>query len=257
MQQYFIQGIIAPDRLVAFDEEQLHHIRNVLKMKPQEQLRLVDQAKKAYLAELVIDKGVWCASIIQALPAVESDVSILLAPALIKKERWDYLLQKCSELGVSEIHGFLASRCVVKWKQAEAEKKLKRWNKITSEACEQCHRTDLVQVCEPMTIDQLCEAEADLKLVAYECADSKSENILSLIHQYPRVKSILAVIGPEGGFEAWEVDRLLESGFHFVSLGKRILRAETAAISIVNLLSMYYEHEIRGVTNEECRGNSQ
>lgn len=256
MQQYFIQGIIDLNQPVIFDDEQLHHMLRVLKMKEHSQICLVDASQNTYLAELIND-GKWCASVIQQLPSTNSDISIRLVPALIKGERWDYMLQKCSELGVSEIHGFLANRCVVKWKQAEKEKKLKRWNRITQEACEQCRRSDLVHVFEPLSIKQLCSQKADLKLIAYERADSESEHILSLLHEYPKAKSILAVIGPEGGFESWEAEQLIEAGFHCVSLGKRILRAETAAISIVNLLSMYYEYEIRGVTNEKYRGNPQ
>lgn len=256
MQQYFIQGIIDPNCLVNFDQEQLHHIRNVLKMKPQEQLRLVDEAQKVYLAKLVQQEDTWCAEVIEALPTNTSDVSIVLAAALIKKERWDWLLQKCSELGVREIHGFTATRCVVKWKSEEKAKKLKRWNKITSEACEQCHRSDLVPVFEPLRIQQLCEMKADVKLIAYERADQEA-HILSLLPKYRKAKRILAVIGPEGGFTSEEIDQFMQAGFQCVSLGKRILRAETAAISIVNLLSMYYENEIRGVTNEEYRGNPQ
>lgn len=256
MQQYFIQGIIDQKQPVLLDDEQLHHMLRVLKMKPHNRICLVDEIQNVYLAELIHNQQ-WYASIIEQLPAVNSAISIHLVPALIKGERWDYLLQKCSELGVNKITGFLANRCVVKWKQAEKEKKLKRWNKITQEACEQCRRSDLVHVFEPMTLKQLCEAEADLKLVAYECSDSESEHILSLLHEHPRIKSVLAVIGPEGGFEPWEANQLMEAGFHCVSLGKRILRAETAAISIVNVLSMYYEYEIRGVTNEKYRGNPQ
>lgn len=256
MQQYFIQGIIDQKQPVMLDEEQLHHMLRVLKMKPHDQICLVDEAENVWLAELMNDEK-WYASIIEQMPSVNSAISIHLAPALIKGERWDYLLQKCSELGVNEISGFLANRCVVKWKQAEKEKKLKRWNKITQEACEQCRRSDLVHVHEPMTLKQLCEAKADLKLVAYERSDSESEHILSLLHEHPHIKSVLAVIGPEGGFEPWEAAQLMQAGFHCVSLGKRILRAETAAISIVNVLSMYYEYEIRGVTNEKYRGNPQ
>lgn len=257
MQQYFIQGIIQPHSLVSFDAEQLHHITHVMRMREHDRLCLVDEGQNVYLGELVLVEGTWYASLISQLETVKSDVSITLALALIKKERWDYALQKCSELGVSEIRGLITSRCVVKWKQAEAEKKLMRWNRITREACEQCRRSDLVRVKEPWTLSQLMQASADLKLIAYEKSDAASEHILSIIRKYPNVKSILAVIGPEGGFEANEVQQLIASGFHCVSLGKRILRAETAALSVVNLLSSVYENEIRGVTNEEYRGNPQ
>lgn len=242
MQQYFVSGTIRLQEPVVLSDQQRHHIQTVLRMKEHRQIRLVDESAQVFLAELRQLNGQMVAIPIQAVAASISPVSITLALALIKGERWDYALQKCSELGVQTIQPLITSRCVVKLKTADLKKKLERWNRITMEACEQCHRADLVTVCAPCTISKLADWEADAKLLAYEKADAASEHIVSFVKQHPQVHSPVVAIGPEGGFTAAEVEQFHALGFQNISLGRRILRAETAALSAVNLLSLLYEN---------------
>lgn len=242
MQQYFVSGTIRLQEPVVLSDQQRHHIQTVLRMKEHRQIRLVDESAQVFLAELRQLNGQMVAIPIQAVAASISPVSITLVLALIKGERWDYALQKCSELGVKTIQPLITSRCVVKLKTADLKKKLERWNRITMEACEQCHRADLVTVCAPCTISKLADWEADAKLLAYEKADAASEHIVSFVKQHPQVYSPVVAIGPEGGFTAAEVEQFHALGFQNISLGRRILRAETAALSAVNLLSLLYEN---------------
>lgn len=242
MQQYFVSGTIQLRQPVFLSDEQRHHIQTVLRMREHSQIRLVDESAQAYLAELHLQNGVLTAIPIQMIDVPHSTVKITLALALIKGERWDYALQKCSELGVHSIQPLITSRCVVKPKAADMAKKLKRWNRITMEACEQCHRADLVTVNEPCSLSQLERLPAAIKLLAYEHADAGTEHIVSIVKQNPQVHSILVAIGPEGGFTADEVNQLHAQGFQNISLGQRILRAETAALAAVNLLSLLYEN---------------
>lgn len=240
MQQYFVNEVISVGTTVYLSAQQLHHIRHVMRMKAGECIRLADQTAHLFLARLQSYEGVFSALVVEALAAQTPRVHITLAAALIKGERWDMLCQKCSELGVSDIIPLMSARCVVKLQDKDIAKKLARWNRITMEACEQCERSDLVKVRTPCDLHALLEEEAQLKLLAYEHADTTNERLLDIVHRYPNVTSILCVIGPEGGFSDREAQLLLHHDFLSVSLGPRILRAETAALSIVNLLSLLY-----------------
>ncbi len=242
MQQYFVSGMIRLQEPVLLNDQQRHHIQTVLRMKEHQQIRMVDESQRAFLCELHQQGNDLCAIPICMLESVIHRVSITLALALIKGERWDYALQKCSELGVDSIQPLITSRCVVKLKEADQSKKLQRWNRITMEACEQCHRSDLVTVHKPCTIAQMVSMNAEAKLLAYENADAQSESIVSFINDHPHIQSIVIAIGPEGGFTKDEVMQFHELDFRSISLGRRILRAETAAMSAVNILSLLYEN---------------
>lgn len=241
MQQYFVKGTCQLHQAIVLDEEQAHHIQKVLRMHSGELIRLVDETNHVFLSEVHCSSTGVSAVAIKELPPVKPKVNITLALALIKGERWDYAIQKCCELGVGTIQPLITSRCVVKIKEDALDKKLKRWNKIALEACEQCKRSDLVEVLAPCTLQELNDSSSELKLLAYEQADHTSDQIKQLVNAYPDVTDILCVIGPEGGFSQEEANQLLQQGFLCTSLGHRILRAETAALAIVNTLSMLYE----------------
>lgn len=241
MQQYFVKGTCQCDQTIQLDEEQCHHIQHVLRMRTGTQIRVVDETKRVYLAQVACSSTGVSAVAIKEIPPVHSEVYITLALALIKGERWDFAIQKSCELGVGEIQPLMTSRCVVKIKDDAVNKKQTRWNKIALEACEQCKRTDLVHVKAPCTIQDIAQLPADLKLLAYENADHTTDQLKQIVEAHPYAKHIVCVIGPEGGFAEEEVKTLLAQGFVCTSLGPRILRAETAAISMVNTLCVLYE----------------
>ena len=240
MQQYFVNTLFENECL-SLDKEQSHHILHVLRMKEHEKIRIVDKEGTVYLSEIHICGKQVIAQRLQMLPPNISPISITLALALIKKERFDFAIQKACELGVKQIQPFVSSRCVVKCKKDDANRKMERWNKIALEACEQCKRTDLVEVMPPCSINDLIGMHADVKLCAYEHADHHANALKNILKKQNTVQSFLCVIGPEGGFQESEAKTLISHGFLCTSLGPRILRAETAAMSIVNTISVYYE----------------
>lgn len=242
MQQYFVQGSFNINDTIVFNEEQSHHMLHVLRMREQELIRVVDERGQVFLAQVKRNDDTLAQAIIkEELPPSAPVVHITLALALIKGERWDYAIQKACELGVSQIQPIVCERCVVKVKEDGLEKKLRRWNKIALEACEQCKRSDLVEVNPPLLLRELAKENAQLKLVAYENADHKADALRHIVSEHPDVEEILVVIGPEGGFTQAEFNFLVEQGFCCMSLGPRILRAETAALAAVNSLMVYYE----------------
>lgn len=242
MQQYFIHTSTQVGDVIQLNEEQAHHISHVMRMKHNACIRIADVQAHVFLALIVFQKGKVYAHITEQIEdTTKNCVDITLAQGLIKGDKWDYLLQKSAELGVCRILPFMSSRCVVKHKEEKADKKLARWNKILLEACEQCKRSTLVEMREPMKLAALYEQTADVKLIAYEDADTTSERLCDVLQSYPNVHKVLVVVGSEGGFSSTEVKELCAHGFVKVSLGTRILRAETAALALLNSIAFYYD----------------
>lgn len=242
MQQYFIEKEAKMNDLILMNENQSHHIKTVMRMKEDQLIRIVDVKQNVFLAEVKYQQANVYALLKETLIDDSSNkVKIILAQALIKKDKWDFLLQKCSELGVDEIIPFECKRCVVKSKDEKMSKKKQRWNTILMEACEQCKRSSIVELHDIVDFKALKDIQADLKIIAYEDASASSEHLKDVLKAHPNAKTICVVVGCEGGFELAEVEYLMEYGFKRVSLGNRILRAETAAMALVNTVSFYYE----------------
>lgn len=244
MQQYFIDQKIQLQDEVEMNKEQSHHISNVMRMKENEIIRIADYDSHMFFAHVLFKNGKVFAHIDEEIEDhTKTIVPITLAQGMIKKEKWDFLLQKCAELGVAEIIPFISSRTVVKTKDEKQDKKMIRWNKILQEGCEQCKRSTLVKLHSPVQFSSLIEKskEYDVKLIAYENANMKSHHIKDVLKLYPHAKNVFMVVGCEGGFSEEEVLHLEREGFVRVSLGGRILRAETAAMTLITMISFYYE----------------
>lgn len=242
MQQYFIKQSTHTSEVVELNEEQSHHIAHVLRMKQHDRIRIADQEEHMFYAHIeLVNKKVFAHIEEEIEDDTKGKVHITLAQGLIKKEKWDFLLQKSAELGVDRILPFVSSRTVVKSKEEKAEKKQARYEKILLEACEQCKRSTLVTLDATVSFADLKKEQADLKLIAYEDADQKSEALYDVLKQYPSIQRVIIVIGSEGGFSLEEVKELETAGFLRVSLGARILRAETAALSSISNLGFFYD----------------
>ncbi len=234
MRQFFVNEKLELHARYTFEDDQAHHIARVLRMKNQDRVRLVDADGRVYLGELVFNNGNVEAEITEALTQQEQGSEVIVMAALIKKDKWELLLQKAAELGATRIVPLVTARTIIRLEEQEISKKLDRWNKITLEACQQSNRNDLCEVVRPVTLNQIEEYKADLNLVAYE-----NEDTVRLSEALGLEGSVAVAIGPEGGWERKEIDFLLSQGFKSVSLGPRILRAETAvfyALSVIGEL---------------------
>ncbi len=168
----------------------------------------------------------------------ETHISLTLAPALIRREKFELILQKAAELGVDRIVPFESSRCVVHARSEKADRQLQRWNDILMEAARQCKRNRIPELTAVKTLKDLKEYQSDVNFAAYEKADEKA---MFLSEGLDGQKSVTVVIGPEGGFSESEAAELNAMGFHTVTLGSRILRAETAALYVCAVISEYDE----------------
>ncbi len=236
MQQYFYNEIINTDS-IQLTKDQNHHIKNVIRLKPNSKVRIIDSLEKCYIGQVEYQEDVKITSLQLIEDHSELKVKITLVSALIKKDKWDFLIQKASELGVYQIVGLNSSRCVVKLDEKK-EKKLERWNKITLEACEQARRTHHATVVDVIDFKEVEKVKSELNLIAYEDID----NVSYMVKDLPKhITSVTIVIGPEGGFSEKEIEQAIKLGFKPFNLGKRILRAETAGMVAVNLIGNYYE----------------
>ena len=169
------------------------------------------------------------------------NIDITLFQALLKSDKMEYVIQKSVELGISEIIPFESKNIVVKLKDNEKNKKIDRWNKISKEATKQCGRTDEVQVCNVMSFKEMLNSLGGYSTVilAYENEEQQLKEVLKQINH----QKIAIIIGAEGGFDKEEVEKILENKKAVsVSLGSRILRAETASLNLISILG--YEFEI-------------
>ncbi|WP_374696682.1 RsmE family RNA methyltransferase [Spiroplasma endosymbiont of Polydrusus formosus] len=170
----------------------------------------------------------------------ESPIKVRLIAGLIRNKKWDYLLQKATELGVNDIIPFQFSRCVVQLKGENNLKKIERWTKICKEATEQSYRNKVPLVHDVESdLKVLQKYQSDINLVCYE---KIAETVSAKEFLQQDFKTITIVIGPEGGLTQAEIAILSSYCYHPVSLGERILRAETAPVALLAMIM--YEKEL-------------
>ncbi len=239
MQQLFIDQEAKLNQEISLNEEQQHHLKNVLRMKQEDIIRVVDSASKRYYAKLVEQRGTFAIVCFEAIEAsMERNYEVTLLVGLIKKEKWDWVLQKSTELGVSKIVPFESMRTVVKSKEEKVNKKQERYQKIVLEAANQCKRDRVPEITLPIKLKDAAKYKSEINLVAYERVDSTSLNIKEAIKEFGNVT---VIIGPEGGFDESEIAMLVDEGYRCVNLGKRILRAETAVVYALSALDAIME----------------
>lgn len=158
----------------------------------------------------------------------ESPVRLVLAQALLKAGKMDLVIEKATELGVTEIHVFACERSLA---QPSSERQ-ERWQRIAASAAKQCQRATVPLMAGPVSLEEILSHTATLRLFFWEGTDARR---LAVLARQPHPPEVLAVVGPEGGFSQQEADRAQACGFHRLSLGPRVLRAETAALAAVVL----------------------
>jgi 16S rRNA (uracil1498-N3)-methyltransferase len=165
----------------------------------------------------------------------ESSVKVTIAISLVKEQKWDFILQKTTELGVSQIIPLSLSRTLIKLDNNKYNKKCERWNKICKEAAEQSHRVTIPNISKQMNINDLVKLDYDLKIV---CSTTDvNQNLKQVLSKHKRYDRILVVIGPEGGISPAEEELLATNGFIKTSLGKFILRVETAPLFVMSAIN--------------------
>lgn len=223
-----------------------HHLSKVARIKPEERVWLFDEQGTNYMAKVEeIRKDMTSLSILQTLDENKPKIKITLAQALLKSKKMDLIIQKSTELAVTNIIPVITARTIVKVEE-KIQKKKERWKKIALEAVKQSQRSFLPSISSPMPIEKLVERRGDeKKLLLSEnkgkyLRDILIENSGSAYKMLEPPSSVLILVGPEGGWTEEEEKYILSNAYEAVSLGEQTLRAETAALCSLVLISHFW-----------------
>lgn len=243
MSKFFIpRKNISPNKLI-IDGEDVKHITKVLRLGVGDELTCCDGMGNDYKAVISsVGTDIECTISDKLKSETEADLHTVLIQGVPKAAKMDYIIQKTTELGICEIYPCEMSRCVAK---IDNGKKIERWQKISREAAKQSGRGIVPKIHNPINISEAIEVlkAADVAFVPYECEEDKFLKPLLTSAESPR--TVAFMIGPEGGFDKTEIQRISENGIPVVSLGKRILRTETAGEAVL-AMTMYEIGDING-----------
>lgn len=222
--------------------ELFRHAIQVLRMKAGDPLIIFNGEGGEYLAELSdVGKRKASADIISFDPVDrESDLQLTLVQSIIKPDKMDLTIQKCVELGVTHIRPVISQRSVVRMGRDKLDKKLSHWQAIAINACEQSGRTRIPTILTPSAFDAWLETPTENNETRLMLMPGDYPRMNTLQGSLPEKPQISLMIGPEGGFTDDEVAACQQHGITTLSLGPRILRAETAAITVTSLLQQYF-----------------
>ncbi len=239
MRRFYSESVTEINGLVTLTGDEARHISTVLRMRPGDDVLLIDGKGAEYISEIVSSSdGEAVLKIKESrISAAEPEVKVTLFQCLPKQGKMELIVQKCVELGVYAIVPVVSKRCVVKIDGKE--NKLVRWNKVAQEASKQCGRAFVPSVLPPVKLREIDLTPFDAALLAYENEDMRT--LKEELRRLGSVSSTALIIGPEGGFESEEAEELINKGAASVSLGKRILRTETAGMSA--LAQIMYEFD--------------
>ena len=237
MARFYIPNPRIENGLLKVEGDEVRHIRKVLRLKTGDKIFVFDGLGREFEGTIIEEgRASGMVKIQRSLsPKRDSPLEVTLAQSLLKGEKMDYLIQKATELGIKEIIPFFSSRSVPLLEKSRSLKRHHRWGKIAIEASKQCGRGVVPKIESLQTYsDMLHNASTDhLRLILWERDGIRLKKMLEGSKER---KKIFFVIGPEGGFSQDEVEKAERVGFVAVTLGKRILRAETASLCFLSIL---------------------
>ena len=248
MYRFFVNSEQLKEATVVLTGDDYNHIRNVLRMKNGEEVLLCDGGDKEYLCSITgydIDEERVLLQVTDVFGnARELPTKITLFQGYPKGDKMETIIQKAVELGVYDVVPVMMKRCVVKLDEKKAGKKVERFNAIALSAAKQSKRGCIPEVKEVMSLSKALgyAREMDLVILPYENA-AGMEYARKVIKEVSGKQHIGVFIGPEGGFEASEVEQIEAMGGKKITLGHRILRTETAGMTILSLLMFQLEQD--------------
>ena len=230
MPRFYVDFALSPDSVVELPDNVVRHL-NVLRMKNTEAIVLFNGNGKAYpaLPEVLEKRRASVRILREEATDNESPLNITLVQAVSAAERMDFTLQKSVELGVAEIRPVISERCVVRLSGERAEKRVARWQEIVVSACEQSGRNIVPKVLPLTTYAQALQQlpqETSKLLMSLNRAQKLSD-------VQPQSGKVVFMVGPEGGWTEKEEQQAFDAGFQSVTLGKRVLRTETASLAAI------------------------
>ncbi len=262
MHRFFVQSKLNNNITVRIEGDDYQHLKNSLRIRTGELIEICDGCNNTFIASVGYLNKNYCEALLQErIPlSNEPGCKITLYPAVLKGDRFESMIQKCVEGGVYAVKPVITSNTIVDISSENAVKKHKRWSRVCKLACMQSKRDILVNIDKPVKLfdavmclqsgnnlnnnDSKKESKRYRREISFVCHEAEEEHSIDAILEKAfgeKVENINIFIGPEGGFQEQEIERLNEYGILSVHMGKRILRADTAAYSAVFYTAMRYE----------------
>ena len=244
MYRFFVEKEQIGEKTIRIIGSDVNHIRNVLRMKPGEEILISDGEKKEYHCEIKTLDPEYVEALIMFVKEEGLDLpsKVYLFQGLPKNDKMELIIQKAVELGVYAVVPVATKRAVVKLDDKKEAKKLVRWQSISESAAKQAKRLIIPEVMPVMSFKEAVafSQTMDVRLIPYELAENMAYT-RQVLSQIKPGQSIGIFIGPEGGFAEEEVELALNSGMETITLGKRILRTETAGMTVLSILMYLLE----------------
>ncbi|SMB90910.1 16S rRNA (uracil1498-N3)-methyltransferase [Desulfonispora thiosulfatigenes DSM 11270] len=241
MRRLFIPTSEVESDLIIIDGSDAHYLLNVLRIEEKEEIIIFDGKGTEYLVEINKTSKTQVEGLIKDTYFVgqDTEVQVTLIQSIAKGDKMDYIIQKCTEIGVGKIIPIITERTIVKLDAKKKKERKDRWQKIATEAAKQSKRVIVPEVTEILTLEELIKKldNTEKTLILWE--DENKTKMKEYLKKQESIENINIIIGPEGGLSEAEVNKLQEKGAIAASLGSRILRTETAGL--VALTIVLYE----------------
>lgn len=243
MPKFFVAGNQINNNKIKIIGDDVNHIKNVLRQKSGDKITICDISKEQdYLCKIdkIEEKSIDCNIIEKLENNTESNVKVTIFQGLPKADKMELVIQKSVELGVYDITPLQMKRCVVKLNEKDKAKKIQRWKKISEVAAKQCGRNIIPKINNIVNVKEVCNLcnEYDIVLIAYE--NEKENTLKKELKNLKKLDEeeikVAVIIGPEGGIAPEEIKMFEENGAKIITLGNRILRTETVALSVLSII---------------------
>lgn len=252
MSKFFVPSDNVSEDCIVINGSDVAHIRRVLRYREGDCISVSDSSGTEYFCTIrkMSDSEIFLDITDKMQSNTELGMDIVLFQGLPKKDKMELIIQKAVELGVTEIYPVINERTVVRLDEKKAQQKTERWNKISEAAAKQSGRTIIPEVHVPISFEDAVSAAEKLEytIIPYENAEGMAYSA-QCIGEAVKAASVGIFIGPEGGFSKEEVDRAAASGAKAISLGRRILRTETAGLAVLSVIM--FEKEKSGADGTE------
>ena len=244
MRRFFVPGRHEPGQIVEITGSEARHAIRVLRLGPGDDVEILDGVGNRSVARIEkAEADRVTALVTETLLAPPPALSVTLALAFLKSDKMDFVVNSATQLGISAFVPFEAKRSVARPNAEKTDSRIKRWERIAREAVKQCGLSVTPRIERPVDLEALCSMGRDFDFALAFWEEDKTP--LSAVAPQNPPKSVLVVIGPEGGLNESEIESMKDAGFKSASLGPRIMRAETAAVSAL-VLVQYLFGDLRG-----------
>lgn len=232
----FLVEEIKDGRAVLKGQEALH-LSRVLRYEPGERVLVFDGRGSLYRSRiLAIGPEVLVQIEAEIEAEAENRLEITLAQGLLKGDKMDFVVQKATELGAASFVPLTLERSVVKLTDKKAEQRQERWQRIAQEAVKQCGRVTVPDIRPVQSLDDLLLSAEDYDLLLFPWEEEQEMSVKAILNDHLNCHKVLCILGPEGGMTKEEMLAVKKAGGRVVTLGKRILRAETASVAVLSIV---------------------